>query len=336
MIREAILLLTQKQNLSYDQSYAVLDEIMSGSTSQIQIAAFLTALAMKGETSTEIASCAAAMRDHATPVQVPFPVLEIVGTGGDGANSFNISSTASLVVAAAGVPVAKHGNRAASSQCGAADVLEALGVNLRQEPEQAAALLEQVGICFFFAQQYHASMKYVAPIRKELGIRTVFNFLGPLTNPAAPTYQVLGVCDEGLLEPMADVLSSLGVQRGLVVYNRSKMDEFSTCASNAVCEFTQDTKRRYEVTPQELGFVPCGKAELVGGTPAENAAITLDILSGQPGPRRDTVLLNAGAALYIAGKAASLADGIHLAAETVDSGQAAALLRNYAALSQTV
>lgn len=333
MIREAIIQLSQKQDLSYDQACAVLDEIMSGSTTQVQTTAFLVALALKGETEDEISGCAAAMRDHALPVKPAFPVLEIVGTGGDRANSFNISSTASLVIAAAGMPVAKHGNRAASSKSGAADVLEALGVNIQQDPDKAMELLEKVGICFFFAQKYHTSMKYVGPIRKELGIRTVFNLLGPLTNPASPTYQVMGVYDEALLDPMADVLSKLGVQRGVVVYNRSRMDEFAPCAPNAVCEFYNGVKKTYVVAPEDLGFAACAKADLVGGTPEENAAITRAVLSGKPGPQRDTVLMNAGAALYVAGKAASIADGVALAAQTVDSGKAASLLDAYIAAS---
>jgi anthranilate phosphoribosyltransferase len=333
MIQEAIVKLSKKEDLSYEQSYAVLDEIMSGATTQVQTTAFLVALSMKGETIDEISGCAAAMRDHATPVKPAFPVLEIVGTGGDRANSFNISSTAAMVIAAAGQPVAKHGNRAASSRSGAADCLEALGVSLDQGPDKALALLEQVGLCFFFAQKYHTSMKYVGPIRKELGIRTVFNLLGPLTNPASPAYQVLGVYDESLLEPMADVLAKLGVQKGLVVYNRAGMDELAPCAVNAVCEFENGEKKCYDLTAEELGLAPCTKEELVGGTPEENAQITRDILSGKPGPKRDTVLLNAGAALYIAGKADTIADGVRLAAETIDSGKAAATLDAYIAAS---
>lgn len=329
MIHEAIIQLSKKEDLSYEQAYTVLDEIMSGSTTQVQTTAFLVALAMKGETGDEISGCAAAMRDHAVPVKPAFPVLEIVGTGGDGANSFNISSTAALVIAAAGIPVAKHGNRAASSKCGAADVLEALEVNVQQEPGKAIELLEKVGICFFFAQKYHTSMKYVGPIRKELGVRTVFNLLGPLTNPASPTYQVMGVYDESLLEPMADVLTKLGVKHGLVVYNRAKMDELAPCASNAVCEFENGVKKTYIIAPGCLGLSSCDKADLVGGTPEENAEITRRILSGQPGPQRDTVLMNAGAAIYVAGKAASIAEGVALAAQTVDSGKAAALLDAY-------
>jgi anthranilate phosphoribosyltransferase len=259
--------------------------------------------------------------------------LEIVGTGGDGANTFNISSTAAMVIAAAGQPVAKHGNRAASSRSGAADCLEALGVSLDQDPEKAVKLLDTVGICFFFAQKYHTSMKYVGPIRKELGVRTVFNLLGPLTNPASPKYQVLGVYDEGLLEEMAQVLPKLGVARGMVVYNREKMDELATCGDNLICEFGPQGARSYTVKPEELGFARCAKADLVGGTPEENAQITREILSGKKGPQRDTVLLNAGAALYIAGKAATLADGVALAAQTIDSGKAADTLAAYIAAS---
>jgi anthranilate phosphoribosyltransferase len=336
MIREAIFKIVSRQDLTYEEAYQVMNEIMGGETTPTQNAAFLAALATKrdkAETAAEIAGCAAAMREHAIPVQPHQDTLEIVGTGGDGANTFNISSTAALVIAAAGQPVAKHGNRAASSKSGAADCLEALGVSLDQSPEKAVELLDTVGICFFFAQKYHTSMKYVGPIRKELGIRTVFNLLGPLTNPASPKYQVLGVYDAALLDEMADVLPQLGVERGMVVYNQEKMDELATCGDNLICEFTPQGKRTYTVKPEDLGLARCQKADLVGGTPEENAAITRDILSGKPGPQRDTVLLNAGAALYIAGKAPTLADGVKLAAQTIDDGKAAQTLEAYIAAS---
>jgi anthranilate phosphoribosyltransferase len=310
---------------------------MGGETTPTQNAACLAALATKSdkaETIDEISGCAAAMRAHAIPVKPNVDTLEIVGTGGDGANTFNISSTAAIVIAAAGQPVAKHGNRAASSRSGAADCLEALGVNLDQSPEKAVELLDTVGICFFFAQKYHTSMKYVGAIRKELGIRTVFNLLGPLTNPASPKYQVLGVYDAALVEQMAEVLPKLGVERGLVVYCTEKMDELATCGENLICEFGPAGKKLHTLDPETLGFRRCAKADLVGGTPEENAAITRDVLSGKAGPRRDTVLLNAGAGLYISGKAATIMDGVKLAAETIDSGKALATLEAYIAVSK--
>jgi anthranilate phosphoribosyltransferase len=332
MIKEAIVKVVGKQDLTYEEAYAVMNEIMGGETTPTQNAAFLAALSTKSdkaETAAEIAGCAAAMREHAIPVKPHQDTLEIVGTGGDGANTFNISSTAAIVIAAAGQPVAKHGNRAASSKSGAADCLEALGVSLDQAPEKAVQLLDTVGICFFFAQKYHTSMKYVGPIRKELGIRTVFNLLGPLTNPASPKYQVLGVYDAALLDELSEVLPKLGVERGMVVYNQEKMDELATCGDNLICEFGPEGKRTYTVKPEDLGFARCAKSDLVGGTPAENADITRGILAGKSGPQRDTVLLNAGAGLYISGKAATLADGVKLAAATIDSGKAAATLEAY-------
>lgn len=325
MIKEAIVKIVDKQDLTYEEAYAVINEIMSGETTPTQNAAFLAALSTKStkaETIQEIAGCAAAMRDHATKVSHSMDVLEIVGTGGDGAQSFNISTTSALVAASGGVKVAKHGNRAASSQCGTADCLEALGVNIDQDPEKCVELLKNVGICFFFAQKYHTSMKYVGSIRRELGIRTVFNILGPLTNPASPNRQLLGVYDESLVEPLAKVLSSLGVKHGMVVYGTDKMDEISASAPTLVCEFHEGKYDTYTISPEDFGLVRCRKEELVGGTPKENAAITISILKGEKGPKRNAVLLNAGAALYIAEKAGTLADGIELAGKLIDSGKA--------------
>ena len=339
MIKEAIIKIVDKQDLTYDEAYQVMNEIMSGQTSPTQNAAFLAALSTKStkaETVDEIAGCAAAMREHALRVPNDLDLLEIVGTGGDGAHTFNISTTAALVAAAGGVKVAKHGNRAASSQCGTADCLEALGVNLDLSPEQCLKLLEQVGICFFFAQKYHTSMKYVGPIRKELGIRTVFNILGPLTNPAAPKRQLLGVYDSSLVEPLARVLSSLGVRRGLVVYGQDKMDEISLSAPTSVCEVNEGQYRSYTIQPEDFGLTRCTKADLAGGPPAENAQITRDILAGAPGPRRDAVLLNGGAALYLGGKADTLADGVALAASLIDSGAAARKLETFLQVSHQV
>ena len=336
MIREAIEKISNKMDLSYQEAYTAMTEIMSGRTTPTQNAAFLAALATKStkaETIDEITGCAAAMRDQALLVKTGMDVLEIVGTGGDRSNSFNISTTAALIAAAGGVKVAKHGNRAASSKCGAADCLEALGVNIDQSPEKCVELLKEVGMCFFFAQKYHSSMRYVGPIRKELGFRTVFNILGPLTNPGLANRQVLGVYDEYLVAPLAQVLMNLGVTRGMVVYSRDRMDELTSSADNAVCEFKDGWYKNYVIKPEDFGLTRCQKSDLVGGTPAENAAMTREVLAGKPGPRRDTVLMNAGAALYVGDKAESMAEGVKLAAELIDSGKALAALEKLAALS---
>ncbi len=325
MIKEAIVKIVNKEDLGYEEAYTVMNEIMSGETTPTQNAAFLAALSTKSaraETTDEIAGCAAAMRDHATRVDTGMEVLEIVGTGGDNAGSFNISTTTALVTAAGGVKVAKHGNRAASSLCGTADCLEALGVNIDQSPEKCIELLKEAGFCFFFAQKYHTSMKYVGAIRKELGFRTVFNILGPLTNPAAPSMQLLGVYDEYLVEPLAQVLVNLGVKRGMVVYGTDKLDEISLSSPTKICEIRDGWFKSFTITPEDFGFATCGKEDLKGGTPAENAQITLGILKGEKGHKRNAVLLNAGAALYIGGKAESMAEGIKLAAELIDSGKA--------------
>ena len=325
MIAEAIKKIVDKQDLTYDEAYQVMNEIMDGSTTPIQNAAFLAALSTKStrtETIDEISGCAAAMREHAMKVEHNMEVIEIVGTGGDGAHSFNISTVSALVIASAGIKVAKHGNRAASSQCGAADCLEALGINIQISPDQCVTLLKEVGICFFFAQMYHSSMKYVGTIRKELGIRTVFNILGPLTNPAHPSLLLLGVYDPILVEPLARVLTSLGVRRGMVVYGQDHLDEISLSAPTSVCEFSAGGYTTYTLQPETLGLKRCKKEQLAGGTPQENAQITLSILQGEKGPRRDAVLMNAGAGLYIAGKSASLSQGICLAAELIDTGKA--------------
>ena len=313
-----------------------MNEIMSGETTPTQNAAFLAALSTKSakaETTDEIAGCAAAMRDHATKVDTGMDIFEIVGTGGDNAQSFNISTTAALVAAAGGMKVAKHGNRAASSLCGTADCLETLGVNINQEPEKCVELLKEAGMCFFFAQKYHTSMKYVGAIRKELGFRTVFNILGPLTNPGSPKMQLLGVYDEYLVEPLAQVLINLGVERGMVVYGMDKLDEISMSASTKICEFKDGWFKTYIINPEDFGFDKCTKDELKGGTPAENAEITRNILNGEKGPKRNAVLMNAGAALYIGGKADSFKAGIELAAEIIDSGKAAETLEKFIKVS---
>ena len=325
MIKEAIVKIVNKEDLTYDEAYSVMNEIMSGETSPTQNAAFLAALSTKSaraETTDEIAGCAAAMRDHATKVDTGMDVFEIVGTGGDNAHSFNISTTSALVAAAGGMKVAKHGNRAASSKSGTADCLEALGVNIQQSPKRCVELLNEAGMCFFFAQKYHTSMKYVGAIRKELGFRTVFNILGPLTNPGSPKMQLLGVYDEYLIEPLAQVLVSLGVTRGMVVYGMDKLDEISMSSETRICEINDGWYKTYTIAPEDFGLSRCTKEDLVGGTPQENAEITRGILKGDKGPKRDAVLLNAGASLYIGGKAESLLGGVRLAAEIIDSGKA--------------
>ena len=304
MIKEAIVKIVNKQDLTYDEANTVMNEIMSGKTSPTQNAAFLAALSTKSaraETTDEIAGCAAAMREHAIKVETDMELFEIVGTGGDGAHSFNISTTSALVAAASGMKVAKHGNRAASSKCGTADCLEALGVNINQEPEKCVELLKEVGMCFFFAQKYHTSMKYVGSIRKELGFRTVFNILGPLTNPGTPSLQLLGVYDDYLVEPLAQVLINLGVKRGMVVYGQDKLDEISLSAPTTVCEFRDGWMKNYVICPEDFGFERCTKADLVGGAPEENAKITLAVLNGEKGHKRNAVLM--AAELIDSGKA---------------------------------
>ena len=334
MIKEAIEKIVDKQDLTYDEAYAVMNEIMSGQTSQTQNAAFLAALSTKSakaETIDEISGCAQAMREHAIPVRHPgMEVLEIVGTGGDKSHTFNISTTSAFVIAAAGIKVAKHGNRAASSLSGTADCQEALGADINQDPEKALRLLTDVGVCFLFAQKYHTAMKYVGGIRRELGIRTVFNILGPLTNPANPEYYLLGVYDEYLVEPIAKVLDKLGVKRAFVVYGQDRLDEISASAPTTVCELRDGYYRSMVITPEQFGLVRGTKDELVGGTAEENAKITREILNGTiQGTKRIAVLLNAGAAIYVAGKADSIEEGIRTAAELIDNGRAERVLDDY-------
>ncbi len=337
MIKEAIEKIVNKADLSYDEAYTVMNEIMGGESTPTQNAAFLSALSTKSaraETTDEIAGCAAAMRDHATKVDTGMDIFEIVGTGGDGAGSFNISTTSALVAATAGMKVAKHGNRAASSKCGTADCLEALGVNIDQSPEKCIELLNEVGMCFFFAQKYHTSMKYVGAIRRELGFRTVFNILGPLTNPGSPTMQLLGVYDEYLVEPLTQVLISLGVKRGMVVYGRDKLDEISMSAPTKISEIRDGWYRTMVIQPEDFGLKTCSKDDLKGGTPEENAKITRAILSGEEkGPKRDAILLNAGASLYIGGIADSFEEGVKKAGEILDSGKAIETLERFIEVS---
>ncbi|MBM6750236.1 anthranilate phosphoribosyltransferase [Mediterraneibacter glycyrrhizinilyticus] len=330
MIKEAIIKLSQKQDLTYEEAEQVMNEIMEGQATDVQKSAYLTALSMKGETIDEITASAAGMRAHCIKLLHNMDVLEIVGTGGDGANSFNISTTSAMVIAAAGVPVAKHGNRAASSKSGAADVLEALGVKIDLPPERSAELLKEIQICFLFAQNYHIAMKYVAPIRKELGIRTVFNILGPLSNPAGANMELMGVYEQELVEPLAQVMAKLGVVRGMVVYGQDKLDEISMSAPTSVCEIRDGWFQSYEITPEQFGYTRCSKEELAGGTPEENAEITKAILRGEErGAKRCAVCLNAGAAIYIAGKAQSMEEGVRMAEKIIDDGSAMKKLEQF-------
>lgn len=335
MIKEAIAKLANGEDIGYETAKEVMNEIMSGEASDIQKSAYLTALSMKGETIEEITGSAEEMRNHCVRLLNDMDVLEIVGTGGDRSNSFNISTTSALVIAAGGVPVAKHGNRAASSKCGAADVLEALGVNITIAPARSAELLRDIGICFLFAQKYHTAMRYVGPVRKELGIRTIFNILGPLANPAGANMEVMGVYDETLVEPLARVLVNLGVKRAMVVYGMDKLDEISMSAQTYVCEVKDGDYKTYYLEPEQFGFVKCDKKELEGGTPEENAAITLGILEGEKGPKRDAVVLNSGAALYIAGKAESMEAGVRMAEDIISSGRAMKKLEEFIACSNS-
>ena len=330
MIKEAIIKLSKKEDLTYKEAETVMNEIMSGEATPVQMSAYLTALSLKGETIDEITASAAGMRAHCVKLLHDMDVLEIVGTGGDGANSFNISTTSALVIAAGGVPVAKHGNRAASSKSGAADVLEALGVKITVSPEESARILKKINICFLFAQNYHIAMKYVAPIRKELGIRTVFNILGPLSNPAGANMELMGVYDETLVEPLAQVMAKLGVVKGMVVYGQDKLDEISMSAPTTVCEIRDRWFQSYQIRPEQFGYTSCAKEELAGGTPEENAQITRDILEGrEKGPKRQAVCLNAGASLYITGKAKTIEEGVRMAESLIDSGAAAKKLEEF-------
>jgi len=334
MIREAIIKAANRENLSYECAEAVMNEIMEGKASGIQMAAYLAAMSVKGETIDEITASAAGMRRHCIRVLHDMDVLEIVGTGGDHSNSFNISTTSALVISAAGIPVAKHGNRASSSRTGSADVLEALGVDITIPPEQSLRILKTINLCFLYAQNYHISMKYVAPVRRELGIRTIFNILGPLVNPAGANMELLGVYEPELIEPMAKVLCNLGVRRGMVVYGHDGLDEISMSSATTVCELRDGFIKSYEITPEQFGLERCKKEDLLGGSPAENAQITRDILSGEKSPRRNAVLINSAAAIHIAKPEVTINEGIAIAAEAINSGKAVEQLRQFIALSQ--
>lgn len=329
MIKEAIAQLVKREDLTSDVMAQVMEEIMTGEATDAQKASFLTALSMKGETIDEITSAAKVLRSHCERFLNDMDVLEIVGTGGDGSNTINISTLSSVVVSAAGIPVAKHGNRAASSKCGTADCLEALGVKIDCAPARSAQILKDINLCFLFAQKYHPAMRFVGAVRKEMGIRTLFNVLGPLANPAGATMQLFGVYSEELVEPLAHVLRNLGVKRAMVVYGRDSMDEISLSAETKVCEFKNDEFKSYVIRPEDLGLTRCNKEDLVGGTPQENAAIVNDILGGAKGPKTDVVLLNAGAAIYLASDGITLKDGIEKAREIIVSGKAKKQLEKF-------
>lgn len=329
MIKEAIAQLVKREDLTSEVMEQVMEEIMTGEATDAQKASFLTALSMKGETIDEITSAAKVLRSHCERFLNDMDVLEIVGTGGDGSNTINISTLSSVVVSAAGIPVAKHGNRAASSKCGTADCLEALGVKIDCAPARSAQILKDINLCFLFAQKYHPAMRFVGAVRKEMGIRTLFNVLGPLANPAGATMQLFGVYSEELVEPLAHVLRNLGVKRAMVVYGRDSMDEISLSAETKVCEFKNDEFKSYVIKPEDLGLTRCNKEDLVGGTPQENAAIVNDILGGAKGPRTDVVLLNAGAAIYLASDGITLKDGIEKAREIIVSGKAKKQLKEF-------
>ncbi len=334
MITDAIKKLVENKDLTYDEALACMDEIFDGEATEIQTAGYLTALRMKGETIEEVSASARGMRNHAAQLEHDgMEVLEIVGTGGDCANSFNISTTSGLVAAAAGVPIAKHGNRSVSSKCGAADVLEALGVDITISPEKMSAVLQKTNICFMFAQVYHKAMKYVAPVRKGLGMRTIFNILGPLTNPANASMQLMGVYEEALVEPMAKVLNKLGVDNGMVVYGQDCLDEISLSAPTTVCEIRDGEFKTYVIEPEQFGFNKCDKKDLEGGNPEENAAITKAILSGEKGAKRDAVVLNASACIYIAKKADTMQEAVKVAEEMIDSGKAMEVLNQFVELT---
>lgn len=329
MIKEAIAQLVKREDLTSEGMEQVMEEIMTGEATDAQKASFLTALSMKGETIDEITSAAKVLRSHCERFLNDMDVLEIVGTGGDGSNTINISTLSSVVVSAAGIPVAKHGNRAASSKCGTADCLEALGVKIDCAPARSAQILKDINLCFLFAQKYHPAMRFVGAVRKEMGIRTLFNVLGPLANPAGATMQLFGVYSEELVEPLAHVLRNLGVKRAMVVYGRDSMDEISLSAETKVCEFKNDEFKSYVIKPEDLGLTRCNKEDLVGGTPQENAAIVNDILGGAKGPKTDVVLLNAGAAIYLASDGITLKDGIEKAREIIVSGKAKKQLKEF-------
>lgn len=334
MIKEAIKKLVAGNDLTFDEAAQVMDEMFSGTATQSQMAAYLTALRIKAETIDEITASAQVMREKALHIKPNRDVLDIVGTGGDGTGTFNISTTAAFIIAAAGIPVAKHGNRSMSSKSGSADCLEQLGININITPEKSEEVLNKAGICFMFAQGYHSSMKYVGPVRKEIGIRNIFNVLGPLTNPAGADLQVTGVYSEALVEPIAQVFSNLGVKKGYVFYGMDGMDEVTLTTTTKVCEIDNGKFNTFILNPEDYGLKLCAPEDLAGGDGKENAEITKEILSGEiKDAKRDIVVLNAALGLCTGGKADSIQDGIKLANEIIDSGKAYAKIEEFAKAS---
>ncbi|MCC8070124.1 MAG: anthranilate phosphoribosyltransferase [Ruminococcus sp.] len=336
MIKDAIKLLVDNKDLSYEMTEEVMNEIMSGKASEMEMASYLTALRMKGETVEEITACANGMRKAGVHLKHDgMDVLEIVGTGGDEAFTFNISTVSGFVISACGVPVAKHGNRSVSSKCGAADCLESLGVKLDIPVEQNEKILKEIGMCFMFAQKYHSSMKYVAPVRKGLGIRTVFNILGPLSNPASANMQLMGVYSKDLVRPMAEVLSKLGVTRGMVVHGNDGLDEITMTTTTSACFIDNGIFTELEINPENYGFKLCKPEDLIGGSPEINKQIALDILNGkETGAKRDIVILNSAVCLYIAGKG-TIAECVELAKTQLDNGNAMKQLERFIELSNS-
>lgn len=336
MVETSIRSVLNGGDLTHQAARKVMQEMMQGDMSDAQMGAFLAAMRMKGETIEEITACAEIMREKCVKIQPGTDVLDIVGTGGDGLYSFNISTVSAFVVAAAGIPVAKHGGRSVSSKCGSADVLEALGAKIDLTAEQSQQVLEQTGMCFMHAQVYHRAMKYVAPVRRQLGVRTVFNILGPLANPAGATYQLLGVYDENLVEPLARVLSNLGVKRAMVVHGHDGLDEVSLTGSSTICEVTGDQLNSYFISPEQFGLSRCESGDLVGGTPEENAGIAKDILSGGTGPKRDIVVLNAACCIYMFRNHLTMRECVLQAKQLLDNGKALEKLHDFVRVTSEV
>jgi anthranilate phosphoribosyltransferase len=334
VIQQAVYKILSGQDLSLADTRAVMLQMMEGQATAAQMGAFLASMRLKGETIEEITACAEVMREKCLKLNPGADVLDIVGTGGDELFSFNISTVSAFVVAAGGVPVAKHGNRSVSSKCGSADVLEALGVNINLTAAENEEVLKETGMCFMLASVYHSAMKYVAPIRRELGVRTIFNILGPLANPAGATLQLLGVYDENLVEPLAQVLSNLGVKRAMVVHGHDGLDEITLTGSSTICEVADGRLNSYFITPEQFGLSRCRLSDLTGGAPAENALIARAILSGEKGPRRDTVLLNSACCLYMGKNNMTMRQCVALAAELIDSGAAMKKLEDFALASK--
>jgi len=324
MLREEIMYLMAGKDLSEEMTMQAFDKIMGGEVNDVQLSAFLTAISIKGESVEEITAAAKIMRKYCEKLNHTQDSLDIVGTGGDKSNSFNISTTSSIVLSAAGIPVTKHGNRAATSKCGSADVLEALGINIDCTPEKSAELLNKTGFCFLFANKYHTAMRYVGPVRRQIGIKTIFNLIGPLSNPASPTYQLMGVFDEMWLEPLAQVLINVGLKNVAVVYGRDGLDEVSLSGETAVCEIIGGKMSKYVITPEQFGFERCTKADLLGGTAEENAEIAMSIFKGEKGHRRNVVVLNCMMAYHVVRPELPFDEVRRIIEDTIDSGKSLA------------